>query len=147
MDNTPWYHGGLQRPHAAAAVVVAAAVVAAVLWRRRIAEWHDRYRTRRRLRYAAMRGDGGGFELDIESGLSSTTFDLQPNVDASDPRAGLLAAAASSVRQLMHAHGWTFDEARLQYFEAELARNAIGADGVPTDARTVTFGVTPAHPH
>lgn len=101
-------------------------------YRNRIAQWHDRYRTRSR--YSAV-----GFQLDIENGLTSSTFDLNSNVSSGDSRDGLLEAATAAIREIMEQENESFDQARLRYFQQELQDNGIGADGVPVDKKTVTF--------
>lgn len=107
-------------------------------FRHRIAQMHDRYRTRNRTRYSSV--GGNGFELDIENGLTSDTFDLHSNLENEDSRDGLLQAATESIKRTMQKYGVSFDEARLRYFQDELQDNGIGSDGVPTDSKTVTFG-------
>lgn len=114
------------------------AVLVCFHFRHRIAQWHDRYRTRNRMRYSSV--GSNGFEEDIENGLTSDTFDLHSNIENQDSRDGLLQAATESIKRIMRSEGVSFDEARLRYFRDELQDNGIGPDGIPTDKKTVTFG-------
>lgn len=145
-DGANWYDypysHHVKSHHVAIFVVVVIVVIFLIHFRQRIAAWHDRFRTRRRMRYARLHDNLGGFELDVENGLSSANFDLQSNIDnASDTRSGLLESAAQEIRHIMEEEHVSFDEARLRYFNMELAENGIGADGVPTDRKTVTFSL------
>lgn len=79
-----------------------------------------------------------GFEGDLESGLSSNNFDITENISNHDPRT-LDEAAKEEIRQLMLRHNLTFDDARLRYLREKMLANGVGADGVPTDPKTVTF--------
>ncbi|ODV82052.1 uncharacterized protein CANTADRAFT_39643, partial [Suhomyces tanzawaensis NRRL Y-17324] len=115
-------------------VIIAALVI--FHFRHKIAEAHDRYRTRRR--------SGGylglsGFQDDIERGLTSSTFDLEQNIASSDSRLGLLEAATQEITRIMRREGLTFDQARLAYTQRQLDSNGIDKDGVPRDPKLVTF--------
>lgn len=82
------------------------------------------------------------FANDIESGLTSSNFDLQQNL-VNDPRSGLDNAAKQEVLSIMRG-GWfrrpvNFDEARRIYMERMLERQGIGRDGRPRDPKLVTF--------
>ncbi|MCJ1481594.1 hypothetical protein MMC06_001753 [Schaereria dolodes] len=79
------------------------------------------------------------FANDIESGFSSTEFDLSSNVDAGDSRAGLDQQGKREVRKVMRSKKVGFDEARRLYTEARFARNNIGPDGRPRDPKFVSF--------
>lgn len=120
-------------------VVLFLVILGAILifhFRNRIAEAHDRFRTRRRMRYASV---SGSFADDLEDGLSSANFDIESNIAAGDLRQGLLEAATAEIKRSMASKGLLFDEARLQYLQNQLGLNNIGSDGVPLDPRTVTF--------
>ncbi|KAK4193626.1 hypothetical protein QBC35DRAFT_371283 [Podospora australis] len=79
------------------------------------------------------------FEGDIESGLSSSNFDLSGNVEAGDSRGGLDAAAKREILKIMKKRRLKFDEARRVYMEQTFAANGIGADGRPKDPKFVSF--------
>ena len=76
---------------------------------------------------------------DVESGFTSSAFDLSSNVMEGDSRGGLDAKAKRDVQRLMKRRGISFDEARRVYTEQRFAKNNIGADGVPRDPKFVSF--------
>jgi Fungal protein of unknown function (DUF2015) len=76
---------------------------------------------------------------DVESGFTSTDFDLTSNVMEGDSRAGLDMKGKRDVQRLMRTRGISFDEARRVYTEQRFAKNNIGADGVPRDPKFVSF--------
>lgn len=136
------YTGGLLKTASSVKshhIVLIFVVLGALLvfhFRHRIAEAHDRFRTRRRMRYASV---SSSFADDLEDGLSSANFDIEANIASGDLRLGLLEAATAEIKRSMASKGLLFDEARLQYLQGQLGLNNIGADGVPLDPRTVTF--------
>lgn len=79
------------------------------------------------------------FRDDIESGLSSSAFDLSANVESGDSRQGLDDAAKREVLAIMKRQRVTFDEARRLYMQNRFKNNNIGADGVPRDPKFVSF--------
>ena len=79
------------------------------------------------------------FSNDIESGFSSSDFDLQANVAAGDSRAGLDQQAKREVQKIMKNKRVGFDEARRIYTEGRFAKNNIGPDGRPRDPKFVSF--------
>ncbi|KAL8992358.1 MAG: hypothetical protein Q9188_007608, partial [Gyalolechia gomerana] len=79
------------------------------------------------------------FSNDIESGLSSSDFDLSANLAAGDSRQGLDQRAKREVQRIMRNSRVGFDEARRIYIEEGFARNNIGADGKPKDPKFVSF--------
>ncbi|KAF2114868.1 hypothetical protein BDV96DRAFT_494257 [Lophiotrema nucula] len=79
------------------------------------------------------------FRDDIESGLSSTTFDLSANVESGDSRQGLDDAAKKEVQRIMKRRGVGFDEARRIYMQDRFSKNGIGPDGRPRDPKFVSF--------
>ena len=79
------------------------------------------------------------FANDIESGFTSTDFDLATNVAAGDSRAGLDQQAKREVQKIMRSRKVGFDEARRMYTEARFAKNDIGPDGLPRDPKFVSF--------
>ena len=79
------------------------------------------------------------FTNDIESGFTSTDFDLSTNVAAGDSRAGLDQQAKREVQKIMKSRRVGFDEARKIYTEARFAKNNIGPDGLPRDPKFVSF--------
>lgn len=79
------------------------------------------------------------FSGDIEAGLSSSTFDLSGNVEASDSRQGLDDAGKAEVLKIMKKRRMTFDQARKVYMENRFKANGIGADGRPRDPKFVSF--------
>ncbi|KAI1191340.1 hypothetical protein F5B17DRAFT_383673 [Nemania serpens] len=90
--------------------------------------------------YSRLPGGGGGsFSDDIEAGLSSNTFDLGTNLDASDSRAGLDDAAKTEILRIMKKRRLRFDEARRVYMEQRFSANGIGPDGRPRDPKFVSF--------
>lgn len=118
-------------------VIFVIVVVALLLFhfRNKIGEFHDRLRTRRRMRYVNLTN---GFTEDIENGLTSDTFDvLSSNQD--DSREGLLELAKAQIHELMEQESITFDQARLKYTKAKFNQNNIDSNGVPLDPKTVTF--------
>lgn len=79
------------------------------------------------------------FTNDIESGFTSTDFDLSTNVATGDSRAGLDQQAKREVQKIMKSRRVGFDEARRIYTEARFAKNNIGPDGLPRDPKFVSF--------
>ncbi len=79
------------------------------------------------------------FTNDIESGLSSSAFDLSGNVADGDSRAGLDVASKREIQKIMKNRRVNFDEARRIYTEGRFAKNNIGPDGRPRDPKFVSF--------
>jgi len=79
------------------------------------------------------------FASDIESGLSSSAFDLAGNVAAGDSRAGLDDSSKKEIQKIMRNRMVGFDEARRIYTEGRFAKNNIGSDGRPRDPKFVSF--------
>jgi len=79
------------------------------------------------------------FANDIESGFTSSDFDLRANLAAGDSRAGLDQQAKGEVQKIMKNRRVGFDEARRIYTEGRFARNNIGPDGMPRDPKFVSF--------
>ncbi len=79
------------------------------------------------------------FSSDIESGFSSSAFDLSANVAAGDSRAGLDDASKREIQKIMKSRRVNFDEARRIYTEGRFAKNGIGPDGRPRDPKFVSF--------
>jgi hypothetical protein len=79
------------------------------------------------------------FASDIESGLSSSAFDLSANVTGGDSRAGLDDASKREIQKIMKNRRVGFDEARRIFTEARFAKNGIGPDGRPRDPKFVSF--------
>jgi len=79
------------------------------------------------------------FAGDVESGFSSSAFDLSSNVASGDSRAGLDDQGKREVQQIMKRRGVDFDEARRMYTEQRFAKNNIGPDGRPRDPKFVSF--------
>ncbi|KAK6458483.1 uncharacterized protein RJT20DRAFT_126525 [Scheffersomyces xylosifermentans] len=107
-------------------------------FRHKIAEAHDRYRTRTRSQngfYNRL----SSFQDDVLRGFSSSNFDLEGNIESNDPRKGLSEEAKLEIEVIMNAKGKSFDEARLEYTQSELGRNGIHNDGLPNDPKLVTF--------
>ncbi|GBL49872.1 hypothetical protein ACI3LY_000827 [Candidozyma auris] len=117
-------------------IIVIVLACVAYLKRRELAEIAERLRNRRRW-YNRMQ-QSSSFEQDLENGLSSGNFDISGNI-GNDSRDGLDENAKAEIRRIMQRESLPFDEARLRYFRAELSRNGVASDGLPTDKRTVTF--------
>jgi Fungal protein of unknown function (DUF2015) len=83
------------------------------------------------------------FSNDIETGLSSSDFDLHANVAAGDSRAGLDDAAKREIQKIMKGSWFSgpvgFDEARRIYMERTLEAHGVGRDGRPRDPKFVSF--------
>lgn len=79
------------------------------------------------------------FANDMESGFTSSDFDLSTNIASGDSRAGLDQRAKREVQQIMRGRGVGFDEARRIYTEQRFAKNNIGPDGRPRDPKFVSF--------
>jgi len=79
------------------------------------------------------------FASDIESGLSSTSFNLHTNLSADDPRAGLDDAAKKEIQKIMKRKRVNFDEARRLYTVERFRKNGIGEDGRSLDPKAVSF--------
>lgn len=85
-------------------------------------------------------GNQPSFQEDIQAGFSSSTFDLEANVnDLNDTRAGLSEPAKTSIRLLMSTKGLTFDAARLEYTQQHMNDNDIDSLGVPRDPKLIRF--------
>jgi len=79
------------------------------------------------------------FANDIESGFTSSDFDLSANLADHDSRAGLDQQAKREVQKIMRSRKVGFDEARRLYTEGRFAKNNIGPDGRPRDPKFVSF--------
>ncbi|KAI9865010.1 MAG: hypothetical protein M1824_004108 [Vezdaea acicularis] len=79
------------------------------------------------------------FAGDIESGLTSGSFDLSSNIMSGDSRQGLDDAGKKEVQRIMKTRRVGFDEARRIYTEQRFAKNDIGPDGRPRDPKFVSF--------
>lgn len=79
------------------------------------------------------------FQADIESGFSSSNFDLNENLEAGDSRSGLNAAQKREINKIMKQRKCGFDEARRIFTEQRFAKNNIGPDGRPRDPKFVSF--------
>lgn len=79
------------------------------------------------------------FAGDIESGFSSSDFDLSGNVADGDRRAGLDDVSKKEIQKIMRKRRVNFDEARRIYTEGRFAQNNIGPDGLPRDPKFVSF--------
>ena len=79
------------------------------------------------------------FMGDVESGFTSSSFDLTSNVTEGDSRAGLDQKGKRDVQRLMRTRAISFDEARRVYMEQRFAKNGIGPDGLPRDPKFVSF--------
>lgn len=75
----------------------------------------------------------------MESGLSSSTFNLSGNISDNDTRAGLDDKAKREIQRIMKKRGVGFDEARRLYMERRFRENGIGSDGRPRDPKFVSF--------
>lgn len=75
----------------------------------------------------------------MESGFSSSDFDLTANLAAGDTRQGLDHRAKREVQKIMNNRSVGFDEARKIYMEQAFTRNNIGRDGMPKDPKFVSF--------
>ena len=75
----------------------------------------------------------------MESGFTSTDFDLSANIAAGDSRAGLDQAAKREIQKIMKSRRVEFDEARRMFTEQRFAKNNIGPDGRPRDPKFVSF--------
>lgn len=80
------------------------------------------------------------FMGDVESGFTSSNFDLSDNVMEGDSRGGLNETAKRDVQRIMKSRGISFDEARALYTQRTFKKAGIGADGLPNDPKLVTFG-------
>ncbi|CCE79512.1 Piso0_001580 [Millerozyma farinosa CBS 7064] len=107
-------------------------------FRNKIAAAHDRFRSRRRLRYSRI-SEPTGFEEDLEYGLSSNYFDLHENISNEDSRAGLESNAKTEIKKIMELNNIGFDEARLIYTRRQMKSNNIGSNGESLDPKAVTF--------
>ncbi|RFU72258.1 hypothetical protein TARUN_10012 [Trichoderma arundinaceum] len=79
------------------------------------------------------------FAGDIEAGLSSSTFDLNGNVEDGDSRAGLDDESKAAILKIMKKRRMPFDQARKVYMEERFKANGIGPDGRPRDPKFVSF--------
>lgn len=126
------------KSHYVAILLVIAAGLLLFHFRHKLAEAHDRWRTRRRAAsgfYERL----GTFQDNIAAGFLSANFDLEANVAGGDTRKGLLEEALAEIQRIMDSKRKTFDEARLEYTQSELGRNGVDKDGVPLDPKLVTF--------
>ena len=82
---------------------------------------------------------GYSFLRDREAGFSSSTFDLDGNIESGDTRQGLDPRAKREIARMMRNQNITFDEARAMYTQQRFRDNDIGPDGRPTDPRAVFF--------
>lgn len=80
-----------------------------------------------------------GFTGDIESGLTSSQFDIAANVADGDTRGGLDERAKREIKTIMNRQKVPFDEARRIYTQNRFAKNNIGPDGRPRDPKFVSF--------
>ena len=79
------------------------------------------------------------FAGDVESGLTSSDFDLTGNITSDDSRAGLDEQGKREVKKIMRNKKVGFDEARRIFIEKRFAKNNIGPDGLPRDPKFVSF--------
>jgi len=79
------------------------------------------------------------FTQDIESGLSSSTFDLSANVADNDSRAGLDTKGKKEIQKIMKNRGVGFDEARRVWMQIRFREEGIGEDGKPKDPKFFSF--------
>lgn len=80
-----------------------------------------------------------GWRSDLESGLSSSQFDIAANIAEGDTRAGLDERAKREIRTIMDSQNVSFDEARRVYMQKRFSKNNIGPDGRPRDPKFVSF--------
>lgn len=117
-------------------VFVFLSIIFAILafhFRARIKSSYRRFRERRG-RYSQL---SDGFQMDLEGGFSSNSFNLKDNYG--DSRQGLDESAKDAISRIMEEENLDFDQARLQYTKRQFGKNAIGSDGTPLDPKTVTF--------
>lgn len=133
------FTGYFKANHAAIVLIIILGALLLFHFRHKIAQAHDRYRTRRRNGYSTLGGLAGGFSDDLENGLSSNNFDINANIAAGDSRLGLDDQAKQEIQRIMEAESILFDEARLKFSKGKFAKNNIGADGLPKDPKLVTF--------
>lgn len=75
----------------------------------------------------------------LNSGLSSTLFDITANMDDGDSRTGLDESGARDIQTIMREQGVSFDQARLIRHRDILVRNNIDPNtGLPLDSKAVT---------
>lgn len=98
------------------------------------------YRSQWTFRFS-YRGAAGGFQADVEDGLTSNHFDLQPNIQSYDSREGLDDRAKSAIRQIMRKNQMSFDQARLAFFKEQLRSGNVTSDGIPRDPKFVSFEI------
>lgn len=79
------------------------------------------------------------FENDIESGLSSSNFNLSQNLLDSDPRNGLSDNGKREIQNIMKKKKVNFDEARRLWMQETFKKQNIGPDGRPKDPKFVSF--------
>ncbi|CAG8484568.1 16169_t:CDS:2 [Acaulospora morrowiae] len=85
--------------------------------------------------------NNSSFQADIETGLTSETFDLNQNVVGKDDRPGL--ENAEEIKEIMKTEGLKFDQARLLMMQRKFKTNDIDPQtGVPKDPKLVTFSST-----
>ncbi|KAL9091895.1 MAG: hypothetical protein Q9165_004647 [Trypethelium subeluteriae] len=90
-------------------------------------------------RPAYARVPGGSFTDDISAGLSSSNFDLAPNLEADDRRQGLDDEAKEAVKRIMTRRKCDFDEARVIWLRERMRRENVAEDGTPRDPKAVFF--------
>jgi len=78
------------------------------------------------------------WQSQIESGYSSSNFDLSANFLDGDSRSGLDEMTLQEIRGIMEEMRIGFDEARLVRQKRYLARNGIDPSGMPLDKKAVT---------
>ncbi|MCJ1346062.1 hypothetical protein MMC31_004273 [Peltigera leucophlebia] len=79
------------------------------------------------------------FSSDVESGFTSSNFDLTSNVALGDSRAGLDQQGKRDIQKIMKSRKIGFDEARRIITEQRFAKNGIRPDGRPEDPKFVSF--------
>ncbi|RUP50988.1 hypothetical protein BC936DRAFT_136719 [Jimgerdemannia flammicorona] len=110
-----------------------------VLFRQRIADLVNKALGYRRLPFF----NTGSFEQDIEDGLTSSTFDLNQNLEDGDTRPGL--SDTDEIKRIMKRRGVSFDEARLIRQDQLLKKNNIDpVTGLSLDPKAVYFASGPS---
>lgn len=87
--------------------------------------------------YAVLHAQSFGY--DRVAGLSSSTFDLEQNIESGDARRGLDTASKMHILWLMLRYQENFDDARLRYVRGQFRRENIREDGLPQDPKAVFF--------
>lgn len=117
-------------------IIVAGLLIAFHLRRRWLPVFQEWQRRRASGLYLPIVSEG--FQDDINSGLTSGTFDLLAN-NRNDSRKGLDNLAKKEIVSLMNERGLTFDQARAEYTQEQMRNNQIGPDGMPLDPKAFTF--------